>query len=305
MPLIGSQNLLDLPTYNGKVPNDGPRTIPVPVDFSVESVWTLDLTLQTKLKIVGFLQSVFVDNKDSDAPLYIRTNTIRQTICIPGRSQAYVPLLLSDSPTVELESASGAPMLLHFLNVPMPLHVWSTVTQPALLVDANGYLQVNVPALDAIISDPDGSGNGLGVHVLSGGGGGGSGLRLPADYGAFRGSFQSGITANLIIAAPRFYVNSLVMTLDAGAYRSVGTDGAFTVTVYQGGSDKWATTVWLPGTAPAPGATTVAPLTLFELYNLDWWSTVDAENLRIGLSASLGGAPALRVCVTGGTGSPP
>lgn len=306
MPLIGSQNLLDLPTFNGKVPNDGPRTIPVTADFSVSSVWTLDLSLQTKLKIVGFLQCVFIDNKDSDAPLYIRTSGIRQTVCIPGRSQAYVPLLLSDSPTVELESASGAPMIMHFLNVPMPLHVWSTLTQPALTVDGNGALVVSMPAFDALVSDT-GVGPGLDVNVISGGGGGGGGgLRLPADYRALTGDISSTINTNIIVGSPRFYVNAIRLSLSPNAF--ITPLQVVTVAVKRGATNLIQRTFYPATGIPAGGAgAPFMPALIYEATGLDYWSSVDGENLAIQLTATLSGASpgGMQYTIWGGSGAIP
>lgn len=306
MPIIGTPNLLDLPTFNGKVPNDGPRTIPVPVDFATASVWSLDLSLQTKLKIVGFLQTVFVDNKDSDEPLYIRTDTVRQVICIPGRSQAYVPLLMTDSPSLELESASGLRMLLHFMNTPMPLHVWSTLTQPALTVDGNGALVVQMPAFDALVSDL-GTGPGLGVNIISGGGGGGGGgLRLPADYRALTGDISSTTNTNIIAGSPRFYVNAIQLTLAPNAF--ITPLQVVTVAVKHGSTNMISRTFYPATGIPAGGAGAPAmPAVIFEATGLDYWSPTDGENLAIQLTAALSGASpgGMQYTIWGGSGSVP
>lgn len=305
MRVFGTQKALELGTFNGLVPADGPKSLPITIDFSVDPVWKVDLTQQTNLKIVNFIQCVFVDNSQNTEPLYIQTETVRQQIVIPPFSQGYVPILAARPPVLNMQTAGGIAITFHFLNVPMPLAIWSVTSPPAYQFDGNGYLQVDSPALSALVQDPDGSGNGMAVHVLSGGGGGGSGLRLPANYGAVRGQFQTAVTSNLITASPRFYINAISLSLDPLAYRSAGTDGIVTFTIYQGTSEKWVRKVWLPGAIPTPGPTTVEPVQLLELTNLDYWSTVDSENLRVGLNAALGGSAALQVTVMGGAGSPP
>jgi len=301
---IGSQNLLELGIFNSLVPKEGPKVLPVRVDFSVENSYRLDLTQQTQLAIVAFIQCVFVDNASNPEPLYLQTETSLQRVVIPARSQAFVPLLAVKPPVVLLESAGGVAISLHFLNVPMPLHIWSVVAAPTFAFDDDGYLQVAVPALQALIQDPDGSGNGLGVHVLSGGGGGGgSGLRLPANYRAIRSDHDSTTTINVIAAAPRFYVNAISIYADATAYRTA-SPGPVTITVYQGISDRINRTVNFGGAAVAAPSQPFALAPILELSGLDWWSDVDGENLRIGLTAGLSQGY-FRCTIWGGSGSVP
>lgn len=305
MPLaLGSGNFLNLGIFNGLVPKDGPRVIPITVDFTTQQTWMLDLTQQTALKIVGYIQCVFVDNSQNGETISIQTQTVRQTVVIPPYSQAFVPLLLVDGPVVNLSSAGGIPIMLHFLNVPMPLEVWSVRVAPVFSFTDNGYLQVSDPALEALIMDPDGgAGPGLAVYDLAGGGGGGTGLRLPADYRMIRSDLDSAVVGNIIAAAPRFYINSISVYCDPTAFRTA-SPGPVTFTLYQGGSDLINRTVNLGGAAVAAVSSPTGPVPLFELSNLDFWSTVDGENLRMGLSAGLSQG-FIRTTIAGGSGTVP
>lgn len=172
------------PVFNAAVPKEGPKAIPLRLDFTAVETILVDLTQQQQAAKISFLQGAFIDNSQNLSSFSIRAGQSQQTITIPPQSQAFVPLLLPNPPQFLCSSLGSAIVTIVVLNIPMDIAVWSVNGEAEVL---NGMLQVQDAALEALISggalttaDKNlaaiiqnlGGGNALDVNVVSGGGGG-------------------------------------------------------------------------------------------------------------------------------------
>lgn len=170
------------PVHNAMVPKEGPKAIPLKLDFTSAQAILVDLTQQQQSARISFLQGAFVDNSANLAPVTISTGNSQQDLTIPPQSQAYIPLLLPNPPTFIVSTTGGVFVPIIVLNIPMDIAIWSVNGEAEVI---NGMLQVQDAALEALISGgalttadknlaplitDKGNGEGLDVNVISGGG---------------------------------------------------------------------------------------------------------------------------------------
>jgi hypothetical protein len=152
---VGPANLaVPLNVSNQGMPANGKiSAVPVTLNFGATQSYSLDFTnAQWQGKITA-IQSVFVDNSGSGAagPLSIYCPISGQSVTVPARAQAYLPLIIPTPPQLIVTNPSGsATTLLTFLNVPMPAAVWFPTTT-AESFDASGNLLTNDQAVQQII----------------------------------------------------------------------------------------------------------------------------------------------------------
>jgi hypothetical protein len=123
-----------LPLSIGKTPPEGPKAWSTVLDFTTVAQISMNLDLAS----IGlsFVQSVFVDNSNSNAPLTIVIPGVNQKIVVQAYAQAVFPVL-QIGPTFQFAaSSSGAtPINLSFCNEMMDLMQWST-SNPNSIVGA-------------------------------------------------------------------------------------------------------------------------------------------------------------------------
>jgi hypothetical protein len=111
--------------YNGFVPCNGPKSCPVPLDFSVTTSWQLDLT---NLNLQGYMEAVqtmFIDNSLNAQSLSILCSVTNQNIIIPPQSQGYVPTLQPNPSVLTLTTTGAVLVTVQLLNFYIPPAVWS------------------------------------------------------------------------------------------------------------------------------------------------------------------------------------
>lgn len=242
MPQLGSTALLELGIHNQTTPKDGPRAIPVRVDFTVEQSWELDLSLQNSMAVMKNVQSFFVDNSNNAEPLSIFVSTLQQTIIIPPLSQGYVPILATTPAKLILNTTGGVVVQFQFMNVPMPLHIWG-VGSSTFQVDANGFVQVSDPALEAAIAN-----GGMNVNYLAN-------ARRPQDFAVrpFAITTAASTTLMTVDAASLAYIERFVLSVGPTATRAVA--GLTTMSLRYAAVNIWQASIWVPaaaGTGPGP-----------------------------------------------------
>lgn len=268
---LGSTGILPQGISNQTTPEDGPKVIPVRVDFSVEQTWALDLSVQSSMAILKNVQSFFVDNSTNPAPLSIRVDTVQQTIVIPPLSQGYVPILATTPTKLILQSTGGVVVQLNFMNVPMPLHIWG-VASSTFNLDANGFLETSVPALEAITS-----GGGLNVNYLRN-------SRRPPDFACrpFAITTAASTTLLTVNGASQAYIERLTLTIPPDAIRAVA--GVTRVSLQRNGTDIWNTAVYVPAAAG-----TGAPLAVIDLPDMDYNGNATGNVTLVFSTAFTGG----------------
>lgn len=124
MSVIQSSNVQIV--ANQTIPGDTPKSLQLYLDFSAGSSFQLGLLLQQQMARIGAIQTIFVDNKDTDSAMILTFTGSGQNIKCKGRTQGYYNVLAVSPVDVNIASTSGILQLIHFLNIPVPGVVWAT-----------------------------------------------------------------------------------------------------------------------------------------------------------------------------------
>jgi len=114
-------------TYNAVLPSDGPKTYPFTADFRTIGSFGVDLTNEVTQGFIKFLSGGFFDNSNNANPLTIVVPTTNQKVIIPAKSQAYLPLLFTDTVSLQLTTTVDNQLLVPFFlcNFPITPAIWS------------------------------------------------------------------------------------------------------------------------------------------------------------------------------------
>lgn len=126
-----NQNALSiqLPT-NQQLPDEGPKAIPVRLDFTPSSpatlTYVLDLELIWSQAKISMIQTIFIDNSQNSNALSVTVNGTGQIIVAAANTQGYYAVLCPNPPKLSFSSASSSVALVVFLiNIPISGVVWS------------------------------------------------------------------------------------------------------------------------------------------------------------------------------------
>lgn len=119
-----SQGNIDLKV--GSMPKEGPRDIPVRLDFSTFDTYNIDLTAQQQGGQFSFVQTVYIDNGDNAASFSLTASATGQRVTIPPGAQAYMPFLQPNPPQMVATTTPAASLIVtvQFLNFYIPPVVW-------------------------------------------------------------------------------------------------------------------------------------------------------------------------------------
>jgi len=124
-----SQNSVSiLAIDNPYLPPEGPKSIPVLLDFVNYNVQTLDLLLVEQTGFISMLQTIYIDAKDTDASITVTVGVTGQAIRVKGRTQGFYPLLCPKGKITLAFDGTGANALIpvQLLNSPIPAAQWVT-----------------------------------------------------------------------------------------------------------------------------------------------------------------------------------
>ena len=136
----------NFPVVNGALPCEGTKAFPFKLDFSATNAWLIDLTPQWQQKQFTTLQCVWMDNSLGDENLEIICDVTEQSIICPPRSQGFFELLQPVPPKFMVQTNDTITKQIILLNFYIPPQTWF-VWQ----VNGNGYPQISIPAIEAII----------------------------------------------------------------------------------------------------------------------------------------------------------
>jgi hypothetical protein len=123
LPNIPSPQLI----YNGFVPCNGPKSVPIPLDFSSGGpTFEIDLTDINQQGTFEAIQTIYLDNSANPFPAIIVCRNTNQSITIPPFAQAYMPLLQPNPPDIQISSLGTAKVFIQLLNFYLPPCVWGT-----------------------------------------------------------------------------------------------------------------------------------------------------------------------------------
>lgn len=152
-------------TQNNKFPAEGPKALPIAIEFPQAGTATIDLLEQTNMGRISQIQGAWIDNTDGPN-LILECDVTNQVIHIATGMQGYLQLLSANPPTFRLTSdaATTKDVLIHFLNFPV---IHSLVN---VLGGGGGGIESIVPGTGISVDDTDPANP---VVSATGGGGGG------------------------------------------------------------------------------------------------------------------------------------
>lgn len=101
------------------MPLEGPKCIPITLDFSVTTTYNLDYSNMTRRGFLSMLQTVYVDNFASDEILTITVPSVNQVMKIPAGVQGYFPILCPTPIKLQFQSDGGETCQVILLNFPI------------------------------------------------------------------------------------------------------------------------------------------------------------------------------------------
>lgn len=119
-----------LPIFNaltGLLPCEGARALPYVADFSINTEYDFDFTLQFNQKQFTAIQGLYIDNsKNAQSVTVTCLGGTEQTIVAPPNSCGYYTLLSTSPPKFSVASSGAVSVFLAFLNFYVPPTVWKT-----------------------------------------------------------------------------------------------------------------------------------------------------------------------------------
>lgn len=125
---IDTNKLRFLNTQNRVVPCEGPRAVPVLLDFTAATggpTYSIDLQNMEALKRISNVQAMYIDNSQGAAPLVITIPSTGQVISIAPGHQAYKNVLCPNPAALVFSSQNQIIQTVHLLNFPVIDSDWS------------------------------------------------------------------------------------------------------------------------------------------------------------------------------------
>jgi len=262
--------------FNGLVPPEGPRAIPIPLDFSVNVSQAFDFYPQSSLSYLSYVQCIFADNADNDVPMIIVWNGTQQRTIIPPGFMGYLPVLVLSPYKFVVTCNGGTTAQLILLNVPMPAFIWPT-TQTTPLFDGSGNLLVSDAALEALIS-------GGYLQVTPGVRGNNDIIRpdFKADLLLTGNAITAAVvTETVITGAPGFFMNAFDLRMSGDA--TLAAPGIVHVALEDDGVEIAGVDIFLP----AVPITNLPMIPILKQSGLNYLSDGNATDLAVTIDVAL------------------
>jgi hypothetical protein len=121
---LNPKNLTTYTTQNLAVPCEGPRAIPLMIDFSLNPSYSINLQNTSALQSISQIQAFFVDNSLNASVLNISNPQNGQNIIIPPGKQAYLNVVCPNPAQLIFTSSGGVKVFMDLLNFPVTNCVW-------------------------------------------------------------------------------------------------------------------------------------------------------------------------------------
>lgn len=130
-PIAISQTQLSYISVLGlTVPPEGPRSVPLPLDFTKTNQYQLNLQNMVSRNFISMIQALWVDNSQNPATLTISLPQTGQNIIFEPGEQGYVNVLSPNPPIINfLSTGNVAGVFVELLNYPVTNAVWQTGLQ--------------------------------------------------------------------------------------------------------------------------------------------------------------------------------
>jgi hypothetical protein len=127
MSLVDYNSLQVSDIKNQIIPGEGPRGIPVQLDFTNTGELDIDISQLQQRGFMSMVQTVFVDMSNSPNPLTILVNGIGQRIVCKPNTQGYYTVLVPNPVRLQITCIQGSPIIpIVLCNVPIAGAVWPT-----------------------------------------------------------------------------------------------------------------------------------------------------------------------------------
>lgn len=114
-------------TSNQYIPDEGPKAIPLLLDFTAADTFTLDMESLQARGFFSMLQAVFIDMKDAVVDLELTISALGQIIHAKKQTQGYYNILVPNPIKLVFTSVGNIQIRVFLINVPIPGAVWPTV----------------------------------------------------------------------------------------------------------------------------------------------------------------------------------
>lgn len=265
---------LSMAVFNGQFPQEGPKMIPISLNFGLQQSYNIDLTLAEATAQMRSIQSLYYDNSQNATPLQIVCQGTQQVLNLPGHSAGTIPIFQTVPSVFKITCQGGGTAQVIFANIPLPAQIWPTTGEPSF--NAAGYLQVTDVALDAIIS---GGVLQTGMNATD------NNNVVKPWFGAdelFTGSVTASGNTVVTTGNPSYFITDATVYVTADA--ALAAAGELTVQLRDNA------TVIATGIAVLPnaGATSpIGPYKIIELRNIQFNSKASTVALNLNLSAAL------------------
>lgn len=127
--MINQQGLSVQSVNAQKIPDEGPKSIAVGLDFSLDTQFTLDLQNLIQRNFISMVQGVFLDNSANGSQLEVKFAGTGQSIKIAPNRQGY-RIVLCPNPvnSIAFSSTGGVPVTVILLNFPVTNSDWPAIT---------------------------------------------------------------------------------------------------------------------------------------------------------------------------------
>ena len=114
-------------TQNQMIPDEGPKAIPINLDFSGSPTFQLDLKPLQDQKRIAIVQCLWIDNAGNSTQLVVTINGSNQQIVVKANTQGYYPVLVPNPARFGFQSTQGQNFTNVFLlNMPISGCTWNT-----------------------------------------------------------------------------------------------------------------------------------------------------------------------------------
>lgn len=113
---------------NQSLPTDGPKAIPLILDWSTEDEYRLTFGNEQDRGFFSICQSVFIDNSQASSAFELAIEGTLQVLRVPQAAQAYLPVLAPNPLNLVFRRVDGSSnefTKIMLLNFPVAPAVWS------------------------------------------------------------------------------------------------------------------------------------------------------------------------------------
>lgn len=125
--MINQQGLNVIATMSQFLPEEGPKVIPLLLNFTTASTITFEAELLQSLGLISMVQTIYIDMKDATVALTVTVGNTNQIIKVKIATQGYYAVLVPNPVNLTFDSAGNTGVVRVFLiNTPIAGHNWAT-----------------------------------------------------------------------------------------------------------------------------------------------------------------------------------